>query len=119
MGRKDGRVSERTFSHFYCGHRSTEHYQQWHRGQIRVLKDTRFAWDIHDNEGKTDSHNSFKCARLSSRVPLETVESVIVPEMLCEETQELYVRSGVDVSGVNRRFGGGYPDDDYAQLWLK
>lgn len=56
--------------------------------------------DIHDNRGKTNSHNSFECAGLSSRVPLETAESVIIPEMLCEETQELYVKSGVG-KGVN------------------
>ena len=45
-------------------------------------------------EGKTDSHDPFECPWLSSRVPLEAVESVIIPEMLCKKAQELYVRSG-------------------------
>jgi hypothetical protein len=50
--------------------------------------------NIYGNEGKTDSHDPFECAWLPPRVPLETVESVIIPEVLREKDEELYVRNG-------------------------
>jgi len=62
----------------------------------------------------TDGHNPLECAWLSPRVPLETFEPVIIPEMLREETEELCGRIARN-GRTGERIGGGFPREWYTR----
>ena len=44
--------------------------------------------------GGTDCHDPLECAWLTSGIPPEAVESIIIPEMLGEENEKLWVQDG-------------------------